>query len=268
MGDSSVHVLVVCWENKELQAQTIASALLPFVDKLTVIYSNASNRKFCGAGEWVMAPNGFFYGKKFKYLLSYFSSDIGLLIQADAESNDWPDLVNQCRKSFACNSKLGVWVPHIDGTPFKPVYTDLWAVDSYYAVSIVDGITWAFSSSVANRLMGLDYSINNLGWGIESAAVSYCYSRGFTVLRSPRIEVVHEQGAGYSSEEALRQEKIFLKQLKFEEKVWYKIMRGYVRIASFSCNKLSSAKWLASTIKFISQAIIRTLYVVNLRIKD
>lgn len=232
MNNPSVHVGIIGWTDQHDRCRLIASSLINDVQQVSIVYSDKSGDVQKGAGNWYQVDDSWFYGRKFKFLLSKCESDVLIVIQADAKCTDWVELVRRCRKRFA-ESNTGIWVPFIEGTPFKPAMTTIWSEGDKQFVSMVDGITWALSRPVQQRLGTLDYTQNNLGWGIELFATAFSYCHQYEVLRDPLIEVFHEQGAGYAKEQACIQMQAFLTQMTPEEKRVYHRLGRYHRIMAF-----------------------------------
>ena len=234
----NLHACIICWNKRESDAQKIADDIYPFVDNLTVIYSNLENKDFEGTGDWLKVNDRWFYGKKFaKFLCSSKLQDIHLIIQADAICGDWPRLVEECRREFCSRTSLGIWIPKLEeGTPWRPRRIDLWRSRDQNAVHVafIDGRVWSFSANVLERLREISFQHNNLGWGIEGLCVAYCYSKGLSVIRSENIEVKHTPGAGYDRSIAAKQQIKFLKQLNEIELIVYNIIKKYTEISDKS----------------------------------
>ena len=227
---SRIHAFIISWNGMQQKAAHIATCLAGAVDHLTVIYSNASGCAESGAGEWVMVDNDHYYGRKFATSLKLMRGDINLQIQADAESDDWPALIADCRAAFSSIADLGVWAPEIDWTPFPTQYTRIAVAGGgrYVFSANTDGIVWAMSPEVSERMNRLEYEHNNLGWGIEWTAIVYSYTHAKLVITDRNCSVRHIKGSGYSRDLAATQMAEFFKQLTPAERVMQNLLNGYI----------------------------------------
>ncbi|OOZ38397.1 hypothetical protein BOW53_15730 [Solemya pervernicosa gill symbiont] len=222
-----MQAFIISWEGQTDNAREIATALAGEVEHIHVIYSSHANTIEEGDGNWVKVPDSWFFGKKFSHGLDLFNGEILLLIQADAQCDDWPQLVRRCRAAFALN-KVGVWGPAVDYNAhdydFSQRIRDRRTL--YQAVNI-DAVVTAYSRCVVDRLREFSYEHNNLGWGIDWA--SNCYSRvnNLCVLRDRAIDVVHPRERGYDATEAESQMVLFLDQMTEQEKVQYALLSTY-----------------------------------------
>jgi len=230
MSRPSLHVGIVSWSNHYECARHISESLVSHCDALTVVYSNPGNCEERGAGNWIRTDDDHFYGRKFQRLASCVKEDILLLIQADANYPDWPFLVDDCRKLLKSQSDIAIWAPDIDYTAFK---TEIVAVsrgskDKIIDVTQTDGIVWATRSSILQRLINLDYSENNIGWGIEQVAIALAYLKGERAVRDLRHRVIHPRGSGYLHDVAAAQKMRFFDQLPDKEKRMVSILEDSV----------------------------------------
>ena len=227
----SIHAFVISWEGQQDNAVNISKLISHGVDKLTVIYSNKNNEPHHGTGNWSQVDSSVFFGGKFKRALDLFEEDVFLLIHADAEYDDWPHLVSVCRSVMA-DDRVGIWGPDIDYTPWNTERVKLAEVTisgfSQYVVAHTDAIVAAFSRGVANRLKRLSYDGNNLGWGIDWAAICYCYARQYYVVRDREVKVNHPNVTGYSGQQALLEMNSFIEQLSPDEKIMYILLNKYM----------------------------------------
>jgi len=220
----SIHAVIVSWEGMHEQAAAIARALEGHVDRLTVIYSNTAGEPETGAGNWQRVPQEWFFGLKFARALAIHPpGSVMLQINADASSDAWPHLVRRLEWAFATHPDIGVWAPDIDWTPWP---TELVAEGIHLgggleSVSQTDGIVWAMAPVVLDRLRRLDYHANNLGWGIDWAAIAFAKVNGLHVVRDTAVLVQHPEGRGYSYTEAAQNLKVFVGQLTPDEQNWF-----------------------------------------------
>ena len=169
---------------------------------------------------WQIVDNSWFFGKKFEHSINSNRGDIFLLIHADADVDDWQELVIRCRSAFAAFADLGVWAPNIDYTPWTSNRTSIGMLTGEHEiVAQTDGIVWALSCLVVERLKKFDYTNNNLGWGIDWAAIAFAFANRLLVLRDHSIHVRHPKGTGYQHERANLQMRGFLQQLTLQERL-------------------------------------------------
>lgn len=227
----NLHVCVIGWTGREAAAQAIAAAVDGHADRLTVVYSNATDTEVGGAGDWVKVPDAWFYGRKFRRCLELHTDGVMLQIQADAVCADWPGLVRRCRDVFARRPGLGLWAPEIDGTPWKTSKVALADPDAegLLPVGQTDGIVWAIDDATVARLRRLDYDTNNLGWGLDWAAIGYCMANNKLVLRDLSLKIDHPPGSGYNKAEAKTQQGDFLDELSDQERLQVRLVKHYIK---------------------------------------
>jgi hypothetical protein len=229
--DPSLHAFVLCWPGKEAGAHHIANAIDGHVDHLTVLYKNDTGVTEHGPGQWNKIPADWFYGKQFQESLRLNRGDIMLHIQADAGFHDWPSIISKCRDSFQRFPNVGVWAPNVYHSIWTPNVTAICPLRSndILAVTMTDGIVWALSSPVIDRLKMLEYDINNFGWGICEAACAFAFTNNMLVLMDVSVKVDHPEGSGYCKAGALEQGQAFIKQLSSAELVqfnWVQLTKG------------------------------------------
>ena len=217
----SLSIFIICWEGKEKNAQYIADQLVNTADELVVIYSNKTNAILSGKGTWQIVSHEWFFGRKFAKVLEMHSTDELLLIHADAYSEDWPNLVSHYKETRSNFAQLGLWAPYLDYTPWDVSKTEITqTLDGRYSVTIqTDGIVLGMTSPVLRRLKTLNYENNNLGHGIDWAAILFCYVNNLLVLKDLSVKIMHPKGTEYSVEEATFQMEKFHEQLTMTEKI-------------------------------------------------
>lgn len=236
-----LHVAIISWADKGPNAARIAASLAPHA-RVTVIYSNPGELPEVGAGHWIQLPNTAYFGPKFVTALQETASDeVLLLIHADTDFSDWPHLADRCAKAFATLPDLGLWAPDFTHTPWpsdlvrllpQPEATEL------ISVMQTDGIITAFAPATLNRLHKLDLSANNLGWGIDWAAVAFCYASGLRVVRDTSLVVTHPRSRGYRGGAAAEAMHALFAQLTLPERTQIALLRGY-----FNDRKAASRPW-------------------------
>lgn len=225
-----IHCVIISWENHYHKAKNIASQVAKHAERTSVIYSNNLETSEQGEGNWMQVSNDFYYGKKFEKALNLIAKDeILLLIQADADCHNWGELINRCRDVMFKNNSIGVWAPEIRHTPWTIKRTNI-AENEIQKINFVtqtDGIVFSFNKQVLDRLRKLDYSQNNLGWGIDWIAICHSYTNDMYVIRDRSIIVNHPLGSGYLSNDAMLQMNNFLNQMTPQEVIMYKLLESY-----------------------------------------
>lgn len=222
----SIHAFVLCWPKWEKAARHIARELHGRVDHLTVLYKNDTGQPEGGAGEWRRIPSDRFYGWQFRHTIDLNRGGVMLHVQADARCADWPALAARCRGAFAARPDLGVWTPDVYHSWYTPRIT--WAGrlddDGTLPVTTTDGVVWALSATVLPPLARLDWSVNNLGWGVTEAAAAVAVTMDRTVVMDRTVKVEHPWGSGYNRAEALRQSLAFRRQLSPAQQAYFETL--------------------------------------------
>jgi hypothetical protein len=224
-----IHCIIFCWPGQEQNATNIAQNLVGQVERLTIINASESSLPPQSLCEIIKVDTTYFYGMKFYSALKIFDGDIFLQIQADAASNDWSELVKRCRHVFL-SEDLGIWAPDVNYSYWETKLVQLADTGSneLKEVTQTDCIVWAMSCNVVDRMRKFDYQQNNLGWGIDWAAIAYCYANKLRVIRDTAIHIQHPQGTGYKQDEAAIQMKAFLNQLDSSEKTQYILIQNTI----------------------------------------
>lgn len=225
-----VHAIIISWPGVEENAARIAEQLQGHADACTVIYSSRDALPLSGAGEWLQVPDDWFFGRKFAQALQFFCGDVMLLLHADAMHDDWQEVLRVCRQQFERSAELGVWAPVCDVTHWSldEVRLAQWQDTTCHFVTQTDCIVCAFALPVVERLKALDYECNNLGWGIDWAAIAYAYTHHLVVVQDTAVNIGHKAGTGYAKDEAVVQMTAFLQQLTEQEKVMYQLLNHQV----------------------------------------
>lgn len=226
----TLHAFVICWPATEENSAKIAADLVASGYRTTVLYNTHDGSTRDGPGEWHQVDDDWHFGRKIGVALSKNEGQVLLLIVADAHSDDWPGLVGRCLMRFQQNSSLGLWCPFIDHSPWHDVNTEICSTPGgeMLFVAQTDGIVLALNSPVSERLSSLSFADNNLGWGIDWAAIAFCYSHGLLVIRDNSVRVTHPQSRSYSFDGAMAQMDRFLVQLTDQETIAYVLLRRFV----------------------------------------
>ncbi len=229
-GELKVHAIIFCWPGKVADAQRISLSISPCADKVTVIDASADPVENVRNCEWIKISPDAFFGHQFVHALRVFDHDVMLQIQADAAHPDWGTVVNTCRRRFEAMPELGIWGPEIDFTTWPTRRVKLFDTGDPQLAGVVqsDCIVWALNKPVVEFLKQFDYSDNNLGYGIDWAAIAHCYANKALVLRDLSLRVRHPAGSGYDREEAHRQMWGFLKQLARPERVQFALLWSFL----------------------------------------
>ena len=227
-----LHAFIIGWSGWENSCESIAAMVFPHVEKLTVVYSNSGEVEYEGVGEAVRVPNDWFYGRKFEECLRRFDGDVMLQIHADAflDRAGWARLIERCRYSFGKYESLGVWAPEINYTPWDFDLVEISDTDDECLKSVAqtDGVVWALSNKVLERLKFIEFEQNNLGWGVDWISIAYSFSNNLLVLRDVSVCVDHPRGSGYLGKQAVAQMNIFLKQMSAQEKTQYALLNEII----------------------------------------
>lgn len=229
-----VHAIIFVWPGHVENGTTIARQLRGCVERLTVIDASESQVPADLAQapdlEWLSVDPQFYYGSKFKKATQIFDGDVLLQIQADARSDDWPKLVRCCRAAFDQQQDIGVWSPDVWFTLFPTDQVSLYRVgtSTRYVVAQSDCIVWALTKPVVERLGRFDFSANNLGWGIDWAAMAYCFANQLTVVRDKAITIEHPRSRNYDTVKAREQMFAFVEQFSAAELTQYHLLEGFI----------------------------------------
>lgn len=225
----SLHAFIICWTGKEEASRHIAEAILPCVDHLTVIYSNATDSDQDGAGNWIKVPDDWFYGRKCAKCLELNKGSIMLHITPDVTTENWPQLVRQCRSVHTLYENTGIWAPDIDFTDWvlKTVKIGTIKNTQLALVTQTDSVVWSMSTPVIRRLQQLDYECNNFGWGIDWLAISFAMANNLLVVRDMSVKVIHPKSTGYCSRLAAGQMRAYLAQMTPQENMQYTLLRAF-----------------------------------------
>jgi len=228
----TLHAFIISWTGQHANCLTIASAIAPHADQLTLVYSDRDDVVTVAAPcPTIRTPDAWFFGGKFKACLDACTSDLLLVITGDVSCADWPRLAKNCRESFASFAELGAWAPLIDYTSWTLPLTTLENVagTSLHAVAQTDSIVLALRKPVITRLRNFDYRNNTYGWGIDWAAMAYCYAHGLIAVVDASIRVSHPQSTTYDEQACVAQMHDFLRQLDAAERHSYLQLQARLR---------------------------------------
>ena len=251
MTSFPLHVVIISWGSLDPAAAAIAKAMAPVADRLTVLHSASvagpAESSADRPGHWITLPENAFFGPKFATALAETAADAGmLLIHADTSFDDWPGLVARCRWAFANWPDLGVWGPDFTNTPWRTDWVRLLNMPGHpevVSVAQTDGIIFALAPAVLNRLRQLDLSGNNLGWGIDWAAIGFSLATGRLVLRDLSLVVQHPASRGYMSDLALDQMRSILAALPLAEQTQVLLLMEFCEKRQGAGRPLAQKLW-------------------------
>jgi hypothetical protein len=225
-----IHAIIFCWPGKVPDAQRICASISTSAEKVTVIDASTDPLGTVTNCEWIRISPDAYFGHQFVHALRVFEHDVMLQIQADASHPDWGAVVKTCRQRFEAMPELGIWAPDIDFTTWPTRRVKLFDTGDPELVGVVqsDCIVWALKRPVVEYLKKFDYSNNNLGYGIDWAAIAHCYANKALVLRDLSLRVLHPQGSGYDREEAHRQMWGFLHQMARPDRVQFALLWSFL----------------------------------------
>ena len=225
-----IDAFIISWTGQHANASMIAKAFHGMVNRVTIIFSDKNDDVSIGEGRWIRVSNKHFGGKKFEKCLSEFDGDIMLTITADAYCYNWTSLISSCEQAFTRNKTIGVWAPNINYSPLNLKITSVSTIEGtpLHLVTQVNSIVWALSKDTVSRLKSLDYTVNNLGWGIDTLACVYCHSTKRLVTVDSKTTVFHPLGSGYDLSEANGQQTAFWTQMTTQEAYHNDIIQEYM----------------------------------------
>ena len=255
----ALHCVIISWDGMFAAASLIANALRPAVAHLDVIYSNHAETVEVGRGHWHAVPQSWYFGAKFRKALDLFEAEPRtthlLIVSADADNDDWASLARRGAEVMGKDPRIGIWAPDLDETPWPTdlVATSAPQADGCIDVLQTDGVVWAISRRVATALSALSYSGNNLGWGIDWAAIRIAHRAKLRICRDLTCAIRHPQTRGYKSAVAEREMYIFLRQFLPSDQNWIRQARARLQGPGARVIRRTHLSGLEGSMKFISQ---------------
>jgi hypothetical protein len=224
-----IHAFVISWDGHREKAEKIAASIREATSFLTVIYSNHANVSEGGSGEWVQVPDEFFYGRKFRECLGRFRGDIMLQIQADAECDNWIEVIRSIEKCYSSMPALEIWCPEVDYSYWSTEMVSIGRTrhPGVHLIVQSDGVVWSLTRRSVERLKQLDFEQNNLGWGIELVAISFAFCNKLLAVRDTNVKIKHPKSTGYSVPLAREQQNRFRRQLTVQEQLQFQLISAY-----------------------------------------
>ncbi|MDD5364450.1 MAG: hypothetical protein PHR30_03860 [Gallionellaceae bacterium] len=208
----------------------IARTLAGSVERISMVYSDPDPHLSLDAPcELIRTPNELFWANKFKHCVDACDADILLVIHGDTSCDSWPGLVASARKTFSRFRNIGAWAPYVDGTQFTPEVTQIGAIaaSSLKVVVVNDGIVFAISRPVVNRMRSINYEENIYGWGISYMISAYCYDNKLMAVLDSGLLVRHPKERGYDSSKANEMMVKFMHQLAPSEYLQFQMINFY-----------------------------------------
>lgn len=236
MQKLKIHACVVSWKGQHDNAARIAAAIANDVDARTIVFSDPDPALAPPAVcQLIRTDDALYWGDKFstclQQILMNAGTDVMLLIHADCRSEDWAGMVRRCRQKMGAYSKIGLWAPLVEGAGISLDLTrTLSSDDSLNLVSYVDGLVFAITRPVIQRLQKYDFSHNKFGWGIDWAICAYVITNNMLVAVDGSVRVTHPPGRGYDSAEARDQMVVFCQQMTPQEKVYFAMASSHVKL--------------------------------------
>lgn len=221
-----LRAVVLGWEGKEERAREIATHLRGHVDSVRLTYSTRGSDIVIPGVEGKRVPSDSYFGGKFAQSIHDWNDEAMLLVHADTFATDWKDVAAACSRALDL-PPIKLWSPEIDVTPWPTalVQFDQSSTSNYRAVVHTDAIVLGLAPDVVQRLRQLDYRDNNLGWGIDWAALCYTYANNGIAVRDRSVSIRHDTGTGYSPQDAARQMEAFLGQMTLPEQIQHQFLQ-------------------------------------------
>lgn len=225
-----LHAVVISWEGTEDRARLIATHVREHIDRVSLTYSTNGPDLVIPGVAAARVPSEWYFGRKFAHAIETWGDEAMLLIQADAEATSWREVVAGCVRALS-TPPIKMWSPEIDVTPWptEVVQLPFSSPPHYRVVAQTDGIVLGLATDVVQRLKRLDYSRNNLGWGIDWVALCYTYAHDGVAVRDRSVNVRHAPGCGYRQAEAARLMREFLAHMTLTEQVQYEFLQRAIQ---------------------------------------
>lgn len=235
-----MHIFIISWTGIHENSIHIAKSLYASSENLCIIYSDADPFfNLAAPCPAIKTPNNWFWSKKFKICLDSCQSDHMLIIHGDTSCDDWPSLVTKCTTCYAKLNKLGIWSPRIVFTPYDLSRTLIARIDNSHLciVAQTDGIVFSLAKPILDRLRRLSYDANKFGWGIDWAALSFCYANKMIAVVDESVQVRHPKGVSYDRNAAQQQMHTFLLQLTQDEMLQYLLLNSHIQNISMKIDR-------------------------------
>ncbi len=223
---NSVHIVLLCWPSVRENVRSICLSLDKLNCRKTVIDASGLPNDFTSTWDWRPVDTSYFYGKKMNEALHLLDEDIFIQVQGDLSCDNWETLVSTCIERLSMFPTVGVWSADVENTGWPTAKVSAAKIEnsSLEIVCQTDCLCWAMRRPIYDRLRRMNFDENNLGWGVDWAAIVSTYANGFVAVRDRAAVVYHPTSRGYDSSEALKQQSSFLNQLELNEKALFAIL--------------------------------------------
>lgn len=229
---SAIHVFIISWRGQHNRAAHIAKSIDGAADNISIVYSDPDSAPEALNGHnLIHRDDSLYWADKFQACIEHCKPDeIMLVIHADCQCDDWPSVVTRCKAAFEKYADLGVWSPRLTGTPWRLERTRMRRIpdSNCSVVAQTDGIVFALSPSLYDRMKRLDYNNNLYGLGIDWLFICATYAQGKLAVVDEGILVRHCVTRGYSTEDARAQKRAFLTQMTPDEYDAYMRLKGHM----------------------------------------
>ena len=235
-----LHIVVFLWPRVIDNVLEICRQLQGFKGRKTVIDGSGEEPRSIPGWDWIVIDREAYFGRQFSSALKVVSpKEIFYCILGDMEHADWNKVVTAGVEAFARIPYLGIWSADIDQSAWMTDQVGIQRIEGtdLVVVSQTDGCVWALHPAVCERLRALTYDDNNLGWGVDWAALAACHTKGRVAVRDRSILIHHPFGSGYSHKDATAQMHRFLAQLDPSEKAMVNILKRTVILGTAQLGK-------------------------------
>lgn len=155
---------------------------------------------------WLNVGNSAWFAQQWHLACALFRGDVMFHIQADAEYQDWANIIHSARETFALHN-WGLYSPNLQHNNWGAVPIPAWTsnIANLHAVANPDCTCWFIHKDIVEQWKNLDLKPqdNYLGWGIDCVVSALSWQSQRVVLRDWRHTVYHHPGRGYQDQEAV-----------------------------------------------------------------
>lgn len=204
---------VICtWRGHEQRAIALEQKLRDLAP-VTVINTEPSARHH---RHWVHLDESAYFAAQWNRAMSLFDADVFFQIQADADSDSFPEIFAKARALFR-RHPIGVYEPNVFYTDVCYTPSKLRFVEpGLVEVPWTDCTCWFIHRDVLRQCPPFDLDVNTFGWGVCRAIAAWCAMQGRLCVRDYSVFVRHPKGRGYSGEVALQQLHAYVDSLPWE----------------------------------------------------
>lgn len=235
-----LQVFVISWKGQHIQACAIADALVQAGHEVVLVYSDPDDAwQPVTLAQSVRRPDDLFFGDKFQACLDHFSAQHMLLIHADCENKDWPQLVQRGLQVLRTMPKVWMWAPEIDYTGFGLSRTGIMALaqSDLVVAAHCDTIVFGIHQAVVQRLQQASLAGNVYGWGVGWLAAAFAYAHQHCVVIDRSVQVKHPRARSYDSQLANAQRDRYLQQMTFDEKVQSSFLSSHMALQDLKLSR-------------------------------